>query len=126
MRLVMLLHVDDVVAKVCLHQIAGLTRFQSEGSLFKRRDHLAPGKYTKLTAAGLAARVIGVLLRQFRKVSTRLQLLQHVLCLGLRGGVGLGVRALRLCNQNVTPLYLLLHLILALVGRRSRSAVQRQ
>ena len=71
-------HLDDVVAEFRLYQPGHLILLGLEDGIFKRLDHHAAAKKTKIAPFLRRARILGVLLRQFGKSARRLlDLLQH-------------------------------------------------
>ena len=100
MRALALFNLNNVVAKAALHN-GDVADFLRKDSLVELRNHLAALRESQLAALVLAARVIGIFLRQCSPASTGLQLLQNALRLRLGRGIGLGVRAFRHADENV-------------------------
>src|SRR5688572_1242510 len=79
---------NDVVAELRFDEVARRPRFQAEGGVVERSDHLALGEETKIAAVDSTARVLRVLTSKRREVLARLDILQNL----LRFGFGLRLR----------------------------------
>jgi len=117
MRRVLVFHLDDVEAILRAHQIRDLAHRHCEDRMVKRRHRHALLHPAQLAALVLAARVVGVLLRQLGKVLavSLLQLIQHALRLRLGRGHRCRRSALRNLDQDVAHLHFFRNLVLVLV-----------
>ena len=104
MGCLLLLQLNDVKAKFCLHHTRHVARIgQCKDCRVKLGHHFSSAKEAQIAALGCAAFVGRVLSGKLGKVSTGLQVGQKFLCLRLRG-----IFCAR--NQNVTGTHLRLSL----------------
>ena len=106
MRGLPLFHLHNVIAEVGLHNV-DLANLLREDRIVERRHHLAALRKSQLAACVLAARVVGVFLRQIGPASAGLQLLQNHLRLGFCRRIGRGIGIRGHADQNVARLGLL-------------------
>ncbi|OIQ70053.1 hypothetical protein GALL_483390 [mine drainage metagenome] len=93
---------DDVVAKVRLHDITDFSFFHCKGGIFKRFDHGSPGKKVQIAALAGRARILGILFGNIGKtVRCQTHLFEKFLCF-LLGLETLGRRCVLGCaDQDV-------------------------
>ena len=87
-----LLHLDDVIAELGLHDL-GVADLLGEDGVVELRHHGAALGKAQFAALVFAAGIVGVLLGQIGKVRAALNLLEDGFGFGLGGGIGLGVGA---------------------------------
>ncbi len=102
----LLFGLDDVIAELGLDRIGDLAGVQREGCLVEFGHSDAVLEHAELAATLLRAGIVGVLLRERIPVAAGAKLLEHIFGLGLRGCVGLGVRALGHGDEDVADLHL--------------------
>ena len=116
-RRLSLLYLHNVITKLALYNrdVADLLR---EDRIVKLRHHLSALRKPQLAAGGFAAWVVGIFLCQVGpSFPPAFQLLQNVLSLGLRRGIGFGVGVWRHGDENVARTGLLGNLVVRLVLR---------
>ena len=131
MRLLLVFDLNDVEAKIALHQVAHLSFIHGKRGIFKRRNHLAPHDPIQFSPLGLASGIIGVLLRQVGEIGAIFQLFQDIFSLGLGRVYDFWVRSRRCLDQDMAHFdpfgCLVILLVVAIVllqvsGRNGRSA----
>ena len=105
-RGLLLFGLDDVIAELGLDRIGDLAGVQREGCLVEFGNGDAVLEHAELAALLLRAGIVGVLLRERIPVAAGAKLLEHIFGLGLRGCIGLGVRALGHGDEDVANLHL--------------------
>src|ERR1039457_890021 len=101
-----LFHLDDVISVLRLDDLRIAYLLREDGAV-EFRHHVAALRKSKFAARVLAARVIGILLRELGKVRPALNLLEKSLGLGLGGSFSLGICTLIYLDQNVPRFRLL-------------------
>ena len=94
-------HLDDVEAEVGLDQIARRARGQAERGVVEGTDHLSLLEESEVAAVRSAAGIGRVLFGKRGEVFAGLHVLEDLLGLRARLGLGRRIGALRHANQNV-------------------------